>query len=78
MNLSFKFSPFAPRMLSSSEWSPVQHRWWQIRSYSEADFYPCLAVWVKASWQAHWSKWSKTYKALSATLAAKNLWTFAR
>jgi putative acetyltransferase len=53
MNPSFKLSPFAPRMVSSSEWPPVQHGWCQIRSYCEADFYPCLAVWVKASWRAH-------------------------
>lgn len=53
MNLSFKYSPFAPRMVSSSGWPPVQHSWCQIRSYSEADFYPCLAVWAKASWRAH-------------------------
>lgn len=53
MNLSFKHSPFAPWMVSSSGSPSVQHNWCQIRSYSDADFYPCLAVWARASWRAH-------------------------
>lgn len=53
MNPLFKFSPFAPRLVSSSGWAPVQHNWYQVRSYCDADLYPCLAVWAKASWRAH-------------------------
>lgn len=53
MNLHFKFSPFAPRLESSGGWAPIPHNWSQVRGYCDADLYPCLAVWAKASWRAH-------------------------
>lgn len=53
MNLSFRYSPFAPRFVSASGWQPVKHDWHHIRSYCDTDLYACLAVWVKASWRGH-------------------------
>jgi len=53
MNLEFKLSPFAPRLDTSSHWTPFEHNVHQIRGYCDADLYACLAVWAKATWRAH-------------------------
>lgn len=53
MQLSFKFSPFAPCHLPVRRKRLARPEWSQIRSYHPTDLYGCLAVWLRASRRAH-------------------------
>ena len=81
MNLLFKCSPFAPRLVSSSVWTPVQHNWYQVSGYCDADLYPCLAVWAKTIFGAHcffgMTTWHRqAWRLLQVQLRSAATWVY--
>lgn len=83
MNLSFRYSLFAPRFVSANTWELVKHDWYHIRSYCDTDLYACLAVWAKASWRAYSilgvSTWlEQTWRLWRGQLPSVATWIFVQ